>query len=46
MFRRTVAVAVAVVAGVVGLLGMSLAAAQGADPSASRSFDTASLAAR
>ena len=33
------------VAGVVGLLGMSLAAAQGADPGASRSFDTASVAA-
>ena len=33
------------VAGVVGLLGMSLAAAQAADPSASRSFDTASVAA-
>ena len=45
MFRRTVAIAVAVVAGVVGLLGLSLVAAQGADPSASRSFDTASVAA-
>ena len=47
MFRRTVGIAVAVVAGVVALLGVSLAAAQeGADPSASasRSFDTASVA--
>ena len=47
MFRRTVGIAVAVVAGVVALLGVSLVAAQeGADPSASasRSFDTASVA--
>ena len=47
LFRRTVGIAVAVVAGVVALLGVSLVAAQeGADPSASatRSFDTASVA--
>ena len=47
MFRRTVGIAVAVVAGVVALLGVSLVAAQeGADPSASASrlFDTASVA--
>ena len=45
MFRRTVGIAVAVVAGVVALLGVSLVAAQeGADPSASRLFDTASVA--
>ena len=47
LFRRTVGIAVAVVAGVVALLGVSLVAAQeGADPSASasRSFDTESVA--
>ena len=47
LFRRTVGIAVAVVAGVVALLGVSLVAAQeGADPSASASrlFDTASVA--
>ena len=45
LFRRTVGIAIAVVAGVVALLGVSLVAAQeGADPSATRSFDTASVA--